>query len=226
MLKALILEDEKAAQELLSNYLCKVPFLSCIGIFETGLDIPKDTLAQADLLFLDIQLPEINGLSYVKTLTKVPKIIITSAFPDYAIDAFEIAVVDYLLKPFDFERFLKAVARVKDSYEFKQNQEHFQYIYADKTLHKIKTADILYIKAEVDYVKVVSKDHKLLALDSLKNWAEKLERFGFVQCHRSYVVNVKAVKNISKSRLTVINEELPVSASYKTALFTLFKNVD
>ncbi|MTI32939.1 LytR/AlgR family response regulator transcription factor [Xanthovirga aplysinae] len=114
MIKCLVLEDEKAAQDVLKNYIEKTPFMSCVGIYETGLDIPQKHLQQTDVLFLDIQLPELNGLSFLKTLEYPPKVIITTAYPDYAIEAYEEAVVDYLVKPYSYERFFKAVSRVRN----------------------------------------------------------------------------------------------------------------
>ncbi|MGD1840970.1 MAG: LytR/AlgR family response regulator transcription factor [Thermonemataceae bacterium] len=222
MLKVVVLEDEKAAQALLLSYIEKVPFLTCIGIFETGLHMPSETLQAADILFLDIQLPELNGIAYVKTLVNAPKVIVTSAFSEYALEAFEISVTDYLLKPFDFERFLKAVTRVQATY-FSEVKETYQYLYTDKTLHKIKTSDILYLQAQVDYLAFMTIDQKILIHDSLKNWVEKLSPYGFVQCHRSYVVNIKAVKNISQARLTIGEVQLPVSTTYRKELIAKFE---
>ncbi|MDY7396996.1 response regulator [Aureibaculum sp. 2210JD6-5] len=135
MIQCLILEDENAAQEIVQSYIDKTPFLSSLGVYESGLDIPLDILEHADVLFLDIQLPEINGLSFLKTIKNPPKVIVTTAYSNNAIEAFEEAVIDYLVKPFSYSRFFKAVSRVRDLHIEKQNSEQL-FLYADKTIYK------------------------------------------------------------------------------------------
>lgn len=218
MIKAIILEDEISAQEILKSYLQKTAFIECIGIFESGLDIPLELLETADLLFLDIQLPEINGLSFVKTLQKTPKIIITSAYPNYALEAFEIDVADYLLKPFSYERFLKAVLRVRP--QIKSNEDTIS-LYADKTIHRVKTSDIIYLKAEVDYVKFVTTNQEILVLDSLKNWEDKLKIYPFVRVHRSFIINTSKIQKIMPNMVVVEGMEVPVSKTYRELLKNL-----
>ncbi len=225
MIKCIILEDEQAAQKLLSGYIEKTSYLTCLGIFESGIDIPPKLLETADLLFLDIQLPELDGLSFVKSLQTPPKIIVTSAFSDHALDAFEIAVMDYLLKPFSFERFLKAVNRVKGSQEVVPYNDQTHYIYADKTTFKVKSSEILFLKAEVDYVRIVTYDREILVLDSLRNWKDKLSDQGFVQCHRSYLVRLNAIISLAPDKLQLKEHFLPIGASYKHDLVAAFKKV-
>ena len=171
MMYCIILEDEKPAQEVLQSYINKTPFLDCVGVYENGLDISHQKLQQADILFLDVQLPEINGLSYLKTILNPPKVIVTTAFANYAIEAFEEAVVDYLLKPFSFERFFKAVSRVRNSalYEKKKLVKSL-FLYSDKTLYNINIDYVLFLKAEIDYLNVITEERSILILDSLRNW--------------------------------------------------------
>lgn len=212
MIKTLILEDEVPAQEILESYIAKTDFVECLGVFESGLDIPKDLLQAADVLFLDIQLPEMDGLSFVRQLAKPPKIIITSAYPNYALEAFEIAVLDYLLKPFPYKRFTKAIERVISQIDVEGKTIT---VYANKTYHKLKIADLLYLKAEVDYVSFVGVAQSILVLDSLKNWEEKLSAWGFVRVHRSFLVNSANVEQVMPNKLLVAGRELPVSRTYK-----------
>lgn len=212
MIKTLILEDEVPAQEILESYIAKTDFVECLGVFESGLDIPKDLLQAADVLFLDIQLPEMDGLSFVRQLAKPPKIIITSAYPNYALEAFEIAVLDYLLKPFPYKRFMKAIERVISQIDVEGKTIT---VYANKTYHKLKIADLLYLKAEVDYVSFVGVAQSILVLDSLKNWEEKLSAWGFVRVHRSFLVNSANVEQVMPNKLLVAGRELPVSRTYK-----------
>ena len=222
MIKCVILEDEPAAWNLLMEYIEKTPFLKCIGIYESGLDIPEKILNQTALLFLDIQLPELNGISFAQNLTDPPYIIVTSAFEEYALDAFDLAVTDFLLKPFSFERFFTAVTRVRTLVSNDKNYDSVHRVYSDKTVYKVKSSDILYIKAEVDYVKLVTRNQEILLLDSLKNWHEKLAAQGFVQSHRSYIVRLGAISKISKSKLGIADIELPIGALYRKKLLELF----
>ncbi len=216
MIKCLILEDEKPAQEVLLSYIDKTPFLDCIGIYESGLDVTQEKLQQTDILFLDLQLPELNGLSYLKTITNPPVVIVTTAFSNYALDAFEEAVTDYLLKPFSFERFFKAVSRIRNE-EIYQKKEMIKnlFLYSNKTFHNINIDDILFLKAEVDYVNVTTEEKSLLILDSLGNWNKKLQNFRFIQIHRSYIINIDKITKIYGNQVYIGNKVIPIGKTYK-----------
>lgn len=216
MIKCLILEDEKSAQKVLKSYIEKTPFLECVGVYETGLNIPITELQKTDVLFLDIQLPELNGLSFLKTISNPPKVIVTTAFPNYAIEAFEEAVVDYLLKPFSYERFFKAVTRVRND-AIHQNKEVDKnlFLYSDKTLYKINADDVLFLKAEVDFVNVITEEKNILILDSLRNWNEKLQSFKFIQVHRSYIINIDKIKKIYGNQVFIGDKAIPIGKTYK-----------
>lgn len=216
MIKCLILEDEKPAQKVLKSYIEKTPFLECIDIYETGLNIPAIELQNADVLFLDIQLPELSGLSFLKTISNPPKVIVTTAFPNYAVEAFEEAVVDYLLKPFSYERFFKAVTRVRNDaiYQNKEIDKNL-FLYSDKALYKINVDDVLFLKAEVDYVNVVTEEKNYLILDSLRNWNEKLQSFKFIQVHRSYVINIDKITKVFGNQVFIGDKAIPIGKTYK-----------
>ena len=216
MINCLILEDEKAAQEILAGYIAKTPFLKCNGIYESGIDVPTEILQETSILFLDIELPELNGLAYLKTIETPPKVIITTAYSDYAVDAFEENVLDYLVKPFSYERFFKAITRVKDLLQ-KDNidAQNYLFVYADKTHHKVLRNDIIYVKAEVDYVKVVTKDTSFLVLDSLRNWEEKLANYHFIRVHRSYLININKIDKVSGNQVFLNRQAVPIGQSYK-----------
>lgn len=216
MIHCLILEDENPAQEVLQSYINKTPFLDCVGIYENGLDINQDKLQQVDILFLDVQLPELNGLSFLKTIDNPPKVIVTTAYANYAIEAFDAAVVDYLLKPFSFERFFKAVSRVRNNIIHQKKEiDKNLFLYSDKTLHNINIDDILFLKAEVDYVKVVTAVKSILILDSLRNWNEKLENFRFIQIHRSYIINIDKITKIYGNQVFIGDKAIPIGKTYK-----------
>ena len=220
MIRCLILEDEKPAQDVLQTYVDKTPFIECIGVYESGLDIPHDKISIADVIFLDIQLPEINGLSFIKTLDSPPKVIVTSAYSYYAIEAFEENVVDYLVKPFAYERFFKAVSRLRNQVQIDQKEKFKQvFLYSDKTLYKVSVDDILFLKAEVDYVSVVTTERSILILDSLRNWVDKLYDFNFAQTHRSYIVNIDKIEKLSGNQVFISNEAIPIGKVYKDKFY-------
>lgn len=224
MITCLILEDEKAAQKVLKSYIEKTPFLECIGIYETGLEIQPSELKKVDVLFLDIQLPELNGLSFLKTITNPPKVIVTTAFQNYAIEAFEEAVVDYLLKPFSYERFFKAVTRVRNNAIVKSKEiDKNLFLYSDKTLYKINADDVLFLKAEADYVNVVTKAKNYLILDSLRNWNEKLQSFKFIQVHRSYIINIDKITKIYGNQVFIYQKAIPIGKTFKDEFLRVIK---
>ena len=145
MISCLIIEDEKEAQDMLLGYIEKTPFLECIGVFESGLDVPRNLILKTQVMFLDIQLPGLNGLSYLGTLNNPPKVIITTAFQNYAVEAFDYQVSDYLLKPFPYERFLKAVNRtINIKREVNEKPVRSLFIYSDKVYHNVDIDDILF----------------------------------------------------------------------------------
>ncbi len=225
MIQCIILEDEASAVEILNGYIDKTPFLNALGVYESGLDIPPSQLKKADLLFLDIQLPELNGLSFLKTLHQPPKVIVTSAFPGYAVEAFEEAVIDYLVKPYSYERFYKAIMRIREQTLTQPNDKNKQlFLYADKTIYKTNAEDILYLKAEVDYVKVVTADKQILILDSLQNWEVKLREYNFIRTHRSFIVNLDRIEKVSGNQVFIENDIIPIGKTYKEKFISILKN--
>ncbi|AWX45836.1 Sensory transduction protein LytT [Flagellimonas maritima] len=216
MIQCVILEDEPSAVEILEAFIAKTPFLHCLGVYESGLDVPPKQLQEADILFLDIQLPELNGLSFLKTLQNPPMVIVTTAYPNYAIEAFEEAVTDYLVKPFSYERFYKSLARARSLLEqHKKDKKNQVFLYADKTIYKTAIEDILYLKAEIDYVNVVTQEREVLVLDSLNNWVEKLNPFSFRRIHRSYMVNLDQIEKVFGNQVFVKGNTLPIGRTYK-----------
>ena len=218
MIHCLILEDEQPAQEVLLGYIQKTPFLTWEGTYESGLDISPAELGNIDLLFLDIQLSELNGLAYLKTLERPPRVIVTTAYSNYAVEAFDIAVEDYLLKPFSYERFFKAINRVRNRLDVQdQVSQKNIFLYSDKTFYNISIQDILFLRAEVDYVKVVTTKEAILVLDSLRNWKEKLPPFQFHQVHRSFIVNKNKITKIVGNQIFIKDQIIPVGKTFRAA---------
>ena len=224
-MKCLIIEDEIPAQEVLLNYIKKTSYIQCLGVFETVTEIPLSIFKKIDFIFLDIQLPEINGLEFLKNLEIKPKVIITTAYREYAIDAFEEAVVDYLLKPFSYKRFIKTILRVQNLIGSQANTEASNelFVYADKTYHYIDKNDIEFLKAEVDYVNIILPNKKILIQDSLNNWSNKLSSSKFIRVHRSYIINFNKIDKIERNQIFINNHVIPIGNTYKEMLFSLIK---
>ncbi|MDW3652135.1 MAG: LytTR family DNA-binding domain-containing protein [Bacteroidia bacterium] len=225
-MKCIIIEDELPAQQLLLNYIERTADLSCVGVYTSVSEVSLPGLAKIDLLFLDIQLPELNGLDFLRTLEKRPSIIITTAYREYAIDAFEEAVSDYLLKPFSYQRFLKAIFRVQKEIlpEQEESSPDSIFVYADRTFKKIVKSDILYIKAEVDYVMIYFGENKFLIKDSLNNWEEKLKDAGFIRVHRSYLINFEKVESIEGNVIKIATADIPIGKTFREPFFALVKS--
>ena len=224
-MKCIIIEDELPAQQVLLSYIEKTSFIQCIGVYDSITEISHSILQQVDFIFLDIQLPEIDGLTFLKIFEVKPKVIITTAYRDYAIDAFDEAVIDFLLKPFAYERFLKAVIRIPNTLiplGSILNKDEF-FVYADKTFHRMYKNNILFIKAEVDYVYIVGTTKKVLVQDTLSNWNSKLKNSGFIRVHRSYIINFSKIDKIVGNQIFIEEHIIPIGNTYKSLFFKLIK---
>lgn len=225
----IIIEDEIPAQNILKNFLGKLPNVAVKGCFKAAIEanffFNRDTV---DVVFLDINLPDISGLDFIKTIKNPPAIIMTTAYPDYAVSSFELeTIVDYLVKPFSFDRFLKAVKKAEKFIEKPQiasnENNEILFLNVDKTHHKIIVNDILYLESDRNYITVVTKTQKLTYLESLKNWAEKLPKNDFIQIHKSFIVNSKCVDKIAGNIIYVNGNKLPVGRSFKQELLKQLK---
>ena len=221
----IIIEDEIPAQKILKNFLNKLPNVELVATFNAAITANTFLKDQTvDLVFLDINLPDISGIDFIKTIKNPPAIIITTAYPDYAVSSFELdTIVDYLVKPFSFDRFLKAINKAKDRLEIPENtlieeQSEALFINVDKTLHKIVLNDILYIESDRNYITVVTTKQKLSYIESLKNWVEKLPENQFIQTHKSYIINRKFVDKIAGNEIYVNTNRLPIGRTFKQEL--------
>jgi len=223
-MNCVIIEDEIPAQKILKNFISKIPSLQLLGTFKAAIEansfLKNNTV---DVIFLDINLPDISGIDFIKTIKNPPAIIMTTAYPDYAVDSFELdTIVDYLVKPFSFDRFLKAVNKAKDRFDSpkKVPEAHGETIFlnVDKTHHKLVLNTILFIESDRNYITVVAENQKLSYIDSLKNWTEKLPKNQFIQVHKSYIINTKFVDKISGNILFVKSNKIPIGRTYKQQL--------
>ena len=224
-MNCIIIEDEIPAQKILKNYLEKLPNFELKGVFKAAIEANGFLNEQSvDVVFLDINLPDISGIDFIKTIKNPPAIIMTTAYPDYAVCSFELdTIVDYLVKPFSFDRFLKAIKKVKERAEkpekkLKVEGEEFFFLNVDKTLHKIETNSILYIESSRNYITVITDKKKLSYIDSLKNWSEKLPKNQFIQVHKSFIINRIFVEKISGNEIYVNGTRIPIGRTYKQEL--------
>lgn len=223
-IKCIVIEDEPAAREILQRNISQCPDLAWCGSFEDPFSaltfLDKNTV---DLIFLDINLPGMSGISFLRTLIKPPLIIITTAYSQYAVDGFDLEVVDYLLKPFSFERFYKSVNKAKERLIPKQGNTLTRKITvkADKRLYQIDLDELLYVEACGDYTTVCCTDKKLIAHETLKNWEEKLKDHSFHKIHRSIIINLQKIDHIEGNMAIIGKHKLLVSEAYREQLITL-----
>lgn len=220
--KFIIVDDEPLARKLIAAHASKIEKLELVG--ECGNAIEATNLLRhktVDLIFLDIQMPEMNGFQFVSTIKNPPAIILTTAFRNYAPEAFDHEVIDYLLKPVSFERFLKSLNKFFDSQlgdsvvTGNHQEQRFVHIKADRKIHKINEDEILYVESLDNYVKVHLKDQILITRDNISTFEEKLPNPPFVRIHRSYIVNIKWVNTISGEGIEINKKELPFGRAFK-----------
>jgi DNA-binding LytR/AlgR family response regulator len=221
-LTCLIIDDEPFARKLLLDFCSRVPNLEVMGDFSNGVEALQYLNTQAvDFIFLDIKMPGITGIEMLNSLRNAPKAVFTTAFSEYAIDGFELDAVDYLLKPFDFPRFLKSVNKVQAALQPKPidlpqaTESDFLFVKDGRELVKLKFNQILYVKGQKDYVMFMLDDKKVMSLMNMKDLEEELKGKQFVRIHQSFIINAQHIESISNDRVKVGEEFLPISQSYK-----------
>ena len=225
-LNCIIIDDEPLAADLLASYAKKTLFLNLIGVFNSAVEGVKAIREnRVDLIFLDIQMPELSGLEFAKILPKETKIIFTTAFSQYAIDGYKANAIDYLMKPISYDDFLDASNRALDWFQTTHQAENastdrFIFVKSEYKLVKIMFDDILYIEGVKDYVKIyLNNDHKpIMTLMNMKKIEESLPKPEFMRIHRSYIVHMKKIHGIDRFRVVIGDAVLPISDSYKTIL--------
>jgi two-component system, LytTR family, response regulator LytT len=225
MITTIAIDDEPLALQLVTGYIEKTPGLKLVGKFDNPLDA-SDFLTEetVDLIFVDIQMPDLSGIEFTKTTAKGTKVIFTTAYDKYALEGFKLDIVDYLLKPFSYEEFLHSVQKAKRLFKLEQqalNQvetnSDFLFLKSDYKIKRINFNDILYIEGLKDYVKVYVKNvtKPILSLTSLKILETKLPESKFMRVHRSFIVNLNEIDTIERSRIVFGKEYIPVSDQYK-----------
>lgn len=217
-IKCIITDDEPIARKGLRSYIEKISFLTIIGECEDAIELNNMLkVTQPDLLFIDIEMPHISGLELLSSLKTPPKVIVVSAYEQYALKGYELDVVDYLLKPVTFDRFVKAVNKVHDMMvqETSRQTDEFIFVKSDKQLKKIFLKDILFIESMENYVIIYTEGSKEVVYTTLKQILQSLPSPLFLQVHRSYIANTKQIKAIDGNLLSVGGHNIPISRNLR-----------
>lgn len=222
-IKCIIVDDEPLAIEIMESYVQKVDQLQLKGSFRNAVSAFSFLQSNpVDLIFLDIQMPKLTGIDFLKTLKNPPKVIFTTAYRDYALDGFELEVVDYLLKPIPFDRFLKAIGRVMPqpasipvTTSATETSEQPIFFRVDKKMVKVNVNDILYIESVKDYVKVKTLTKEITTQQKISYLEESLPKNLFLRIHRSFIVAIGKIESYSATEIDIGNTQLPIGRNYK-----------
>jgi DNA-binding LytR/AlgR family response regulator len=234
-IKCMVVDDEPLAQRVLEKYINSLDSLELVKKCGNGLEalsyLHKDSV---DIIFLDIKMPELSGLEFLKTLDNPPQIIITTAYSEYALEGYEYSVVDYLMKPIPFERFLKAVNKVIDkrdtiynrpSLSTSENTKNFVFLKSDKVNHKVFFSEIQYIEGCGNFIKVYTDDKMLIVSERMTNIENILPGKLFLRIHKSYIVSIKKINQVVENKVKTGDKMLPIGNFYKRRVKDLIKHL-
>lgn len=234
-LKCIIVDDEPLALEVLESYIERIEGLELVAKCENAVKA-FDALKklQVDLIFLDIQMPKLTGIDFLKVLNPAPKVIFTTAYREYALESYELNVVDYLLKPIAFNRFMMAVNKAMDGtveYEDSaedsgvlKNDDPYIFLKADRKMVKVYLKDILYIESLKDYVRIKTAEKEIISLQKISYLEQKLPEDLFMRIHRSFIVPIKKIEAFSNHAVEVGGKELPIGRNYKNQVLDVLNN--
>ncbi|MFA8450320.1 MAG: LytR/AlgR family response regulator transcription factor [Bacteroidales bacterium] len=229
----IIIEDNPPAQRILKAYISDIGTLELKQSFNDGLSaIEYLQNHSVDIIFLDIQLPKISGIDLLKIIDNKSCVILTTAYQDYALQSYEYEVVDYLLKPFSFQRFVKSIFKCEkklnnikseikktDSETIKSSTNNQIFIKSGYEYIKVDINSIVYIKSDGDYTEIITEEKRILSSSSLKHWCENLNHNNFIQCHKSFLVNIKFITKLSGNQIITPMEQIPIGRSFKENIF-------
>ncbi len=228
-MNCIIVDDEPIAREIIQTYCSHLPALnvvaSCGNALEAKAALQKH---KTDILFLDINMPVLSGIAFLKTLKNQPQVIFTTAYKEYAVDAFDLSACDYLLKPFSLERFIVAVDKAFEKLNSqplpdRENSEaktgEFCFIKADGKIYKVAYEDLLFAEAQGNYTKVVTTQNTLLTVITFSGFEDLLPKTSFLRVHRSFIINKSKITHIEGNRVFINNNEIPIGSNYKEDFF-------
>lgn len=232
-INCITVDDEPLALEKMRAYIEKVDYLNLMNDFDNGIDAMNYLKEnKVDLVFLDIQMEDLTGIQLLESLKVRPKVILTTAYDQYALKGYELEVSDYLLKPISFSRFLKAVEKVYTSLEKEESlsaksvivesdpkEKDFIFVKSDYKLQKVRFDDILYIEGMKDYLRIVTSEKRLMVLQNFKKMEEILPNEKFIRVHKSYIIAINKIESIGKKSLVVSDQHIPIGESYKKQFF-------
>jgi len=227
MLKCIIVDDEPLARSLLEGHMADIPILEHVGSFKNAMHafafLKK---SKVDVIFLDVQMPKLTGMDFLKSIQNPPKIILTTAYREYAVEGYEYGVVDYLLKPITFNRFFKAINRLQVNLKVQQSETNHQsesiFVHANKKQIKIDFAKVLYIESLKDYIKIHLKDKKVVVKESLSQIESRLPHT-FLRVHRSYIVNCTKISAYTAKDVEIDAIEIPIGGTFKDFVLAYLK---
>jgi len=224
-MECLIVDDEPIARDIIRTYCAHLPYLRVAGVCGSALEARTALMQQkVDIVFLDINMPVMDGISFLKTLKNPPQIIFTTAYKEYAVDAFDLAACDYLLKPFSLERFIVAVDKAMEKlhpsgHTFvdagESKGDDFLFLKADGRIYKVMYDDLLYAEANGNYTKVRTNQHTLLPAMTFSGFEELVPKSKFLRIHRSFIINKSKIDHIEGNRVFIQNTEIPIGSNYR-----------
>lgn len=227
-LTCIIVDDEPVARKILQEFTEQVPFLELLGKFESAMKAEEFLKNNTpDLIFLDIEMPKVSGLQMMKRINIESMVILTTAFPQYALDGYELDIIDYLLKPFAWHRFLKAVQKAKDFDEMKTLPKHAEaqpsyiFIKSEKRIEKVELNEILYAEVLGNYVTICTERKKIIAYLTMKSLESQLSPVDFIKIHQSFLVNRSKIESLEGNELKVGTRSLPISRNYRDSVTSL-----
>lgn len=231
-IKCLVVDDEPLAQRVLEKYISSLDSLELVKKCNNALEASSYLHRhQVDVMFLDIKMPELTGMEFLKILTDPPQVILTTAYSEYALEGYEYSVVDYLLKPISFERFLKAVNKIKKKNSDtesgkptpKTEMADFIFLKSDQTHHRVQYKDIKYLQGYGNYIKVFTRNRKILILETMGNMEKKLPKEQFVRVHKSYIVSIQKIDKIIENKIKINDTSIPIGRAYKIRVNDILK---
>lgn len=227
-IRCLIVDDEPTSQKVLETYIGCVDFLELSGISSDAVEGLQHLAEQSiDLMFLDVNMPKISGLTFLKSLKNPPEVILTTAYSKYAVDGFDLNAADYLLKPFSFDRFYAAVTKVVEKMnnrKINKDEDHYLLIKSDKTLHKITSSSILYMEAYGDYVKIHLNDRFLLTNSTFASLLDLLPKNKFIRTHKSFAINLDKMNSMSGNQIAIGKHKIPIGQMFKSEFLKFINN--